>query len=98
MRNEVNGSLFLNQQGYVNKILKRFNMFDCKHVTLSLTNHFNLSSDFHPKTKDESHRMFKIPFANAIGYLMYLMICTRPNLAYSIIVLSRFMGNPSESH
>lgn len=32
IRNEENGYLFLNQQVYVNKILKIFIMFDRKHV------------------------------------------------------------------
>ena len=29
---------------------------------------------------------------------MYLMVCTRPDIAYAVSVLSRFMSNPKEKH
>ncbi|KAL2517787.1 Wall-associated receptor kinase-like 8 [Abeliophyllum distichum] len=38
--------------------------------------------------------MSNVPYANAIGSVMYSMITTRPNLAYAISFLSRFMSNP----
>ncbi|XP_052197308.1 secreted RxLR effector protein 161-like [Diospyros lotus] len=42
--------------------------------------------------------MEDIPYANVIGTIMYSMISTRPDLAYSISLLSRFMSNPGKSH
>ncbi|KAL5557814.1 hypothetical protein UlMin_034025, partial [Ulmus minor] len=35
-----------------------------------------------------------IPYASAVGSLMYAMVCTRPDLAYSASLVSRFMSNP----
>lgn len=89
---------FLNQHDYVNKILRRFNMLDCKSVTLSLANHFKLSSYFCPKTAEENDRMLNVLYANVIGFVMYLMVCTRLDLAFSISIISRFMSNPGEEH
>ena len=40
--------------------------------------------------------MKNVPYANAIGTIMYAMISTMPNLAYVISSLSRFMSNPSK--
>jgi hypothetical protein len=97
-RDKDKNMLFLNHHDYVIKILRKFNMFDCKPVTLPLANHFKLSSDFCPKTDEEFDRMSKIPYANVIGSVMYLMVCTRPDLAFSISILSRFMSNPGEEH
>ncbi|XP_035229654.1 secreted RxLR effector protein 161-like [Stegodyphus dumicola] len=37
-----------------------------------------------------------IPYREAVGALMYLMMGTRPDLAYSISVLSRKLENPSK--
>ncbi|XP_022891704.1 ankyrin repeat domain-containing protein 50-like [Olea europaea var. sylvestris] len=38
--------------------------------------------------------MEKVPYANAVGYIMYTMVCTRPDVAHAISTLSRFMANP----
>lgn len=40
LRNKDKDMLFLHQHDYIVKFLERFNMFDCKPVTLSLSNHF----------------------------------------------------------
>ncbi|XP_031268700.1 secreted RxLR effector protein 161-like [Pistacia vera] len=42
--------------------------------------------------------MESMPYANAIGSIMYSMISTRPDLSYSISLLSRFMSNPGWEH
>ena len=42
--------------------------------------------------------MENIPYTNVIGTIMYLMISTRPDLAYSISLLSRFMSNHEKVH
>ena len=39
-----------------------------------------------------------IPYASAIGSIMYAMLCTRPDVAYSISVTSRYQQNPGEAH
>lgn len=79
-------------------MLKFFYMFDCKSVILPLANHFKLSSDCYPKSKDEYDRMSKLPYSNVMGSVMYLMIGTRPNLSHSVSILSRFMSNPGEKY
>ncbi|KAL8094312.1 hypothetical protein AgCh_036005 [Apium graveolens] len=50
------------------------------------------------KTPEERERMSKIPYASAIGSIMYAMLCTRPDVAYSISVTSRYQSNPGEDH
>ena len=42
--------------------------------------------------------MEKIPYASAIGSIMYAMLCTRPDVAFALSVTSRFQANPGESH
>ena len=42
--------------------------------------------------------MSKITYANLVGSLMYVMACTRPDLAYPISMVSRFMENPGKIH
>ncbi len=42
--------------------------------------------------------MVKVPYQQAVGSLMYAMLCTRPDLAYPISVVSQHMANPSLEH
>ncbi|KAM6546251.1 hypothetical protein CsatB_026987 [Cannabis sativa] len=39
-----------------------------------------------------------IPYANCVGCLMYVMVCTRPDLAYAMSIVSRFVANPGQLH
>jgi hypothetical protein len=43
-------------------------------------------------------KMTNVPYASAIGSLMYAMVCTRPDLAYAVGLLSRFQSNPGQNH
>eukprot|EP00253_Pinus_taeda_P015538 PITA_15538 len=42
--------------------------------------------------------MSRVPYASAIGSLMYAMVCTRPDIAHAVGVLSRFMSKPGKEH
>ncbi|XP_031279083.1 secreted RxLR effector protein 161-like [Pistacia vera] len=39
-----------------------------------------------------------IPYASAVGSLMYAMLCTRPDIAYVVSVTSRYQSEPGEKH
>jgi|UniRef100_A0A2N9FJA2 hypothetical protein len=51
-----------------------------------------------PKTQDEQEKMARVPYANAIGSLMYAMMCTRPDICYVVGLVSRFQSNPRLAH
>lgn len=97
-RDRKNGTLFLNQTSYVKKILEKFSMIDAKAVTVPLAAHFLLSKDQSPKTETEMKSMKSVPYSNAIGSVMYLMVSTRPDIAYAVSCLSRYMSNPGMTH
>ena len=42
--------------------------------------------------------MSRVPYASAVRSLMFVMICTRPNIAQAIRVVSRYMANPGREH
>ena len=58
----------------------------------------NLYVEQCPKTREEEEDMSRVPYANAIGILMYAMVCTRPNIAHAVGVLSRYMSKPRKEH
>jgi len=41
--------------------------------------------------------MSRVPYASAVGSLMNVMVCTRPDLAYAISTVSQFMSNPRKN-
>ncbi|KAE8684638.1 Chitin elicitor receptor kinase 1 [Hibiscus syriacus] len=98
-RDTKSGTLMLSQAEYINKVLSRFNMQDAKPVSTPLGVHFRLSKDHQsPKTEEERAHMVKVTYASAIGSLMYDMVCTRPDIAHAVGVVSRYMNNPGKVH
>ena len=51
-----------------------------------------------PKTEAEKAEMEDIPYASAVGSIMYAMVCTRPDIAHAVGVVSRYMSNPGIQH
>ena len=96
IRDKANGTLKLSQSEYVKKVLSRFNMNEAKPVSTPLCSHFKLSKGQSLKTKEEREYMNKVPYASAVGSLMYVVVCTRPNIAHVVRVVSRFMSRPGK--
>ena len=42
--------------------------------------------------------MSHVPYASAIGSLMYAMVCTRSDIAHAVGVLRRYMSKPEKEH
>ena len=42
--------------------------------------------------------MQQIPYALAIGSMMYAQVCTRPDIAYIVGMLGRYLSNPGKDH
>lgn len=97
-RDEAAGKLFLSQAEYIQKVLERFRMQDAKPASVPLGSQFKLSKEDSPKNKEERSQMQNIPYASAIGSIMYAMVCTRPDIAHAVGVVSRFMGDPGKQH
>lgn len=88
------GLLTISQARYASKVLKRFGMENSKSVNTPIAQHFKLSMRDALETEMDNEYMSNKPYSQAVGSLMYLMVCTRPDLAYSSSLLSRFMSNP----
>src|SRR6266498_1479104 len=92
------GFLFLSQQGYIKKILHRFNMHDAKSISIPIARHFKLSVLQCPNKDEDFEYMSRVPYSSDVGSLMYAMVCSRPDLSYAISVVSRYMANPGKEH
>jgi hypothetical protein len=97
-RDRENGKLWLSQQRYVEKVLVRIDVNHVKPVNIPLDSNFKLSSGLCPSNKEEKDCMFRVPYANATGSLMYAMVSTGPYISHAVGVVSRYVENPSKEH
>ena len=97
-RDRKNVKLWLSQQKYVEKVLEKFRMNNLKPGNVPLASHFKISSVLSPRTNAEKQYMSHVPYANAVGNLMYAMVSTRPDISHAVGVVSKFMTNQSEEH
>jgi len=88
-RDGKNRKFTLSQNEYIEKVLKRFNMQNEKLVSTPFYIHFKLSKEMCPKTQEDVDYISKVPYASAVGSLMYAMVCTRPDIAHAVGVVSR---------
>ena len=88
----------LTQGSYLQKVLEKFGMNKSKSVSTPLAQHFKLSMKHAANTEEEKEYINKVPYASCVGSLMYSMVCTRPDLAHSMSVVSRFIANPGAEH
>ncbi|GJZ18409.1 retrovirus-related pol polyprotein from transposon TNT 1-94 [Tanacetum coccineum] len=98
VRDRGSRTLKVSQSGYVQKILNNYRMDNGKSVSVPLGAHFKVSLKDCPSNDWDVERMSKVPYANVVGSLMYLMVCTRPDIAYAVSIVSRYLANPGKNH
>ena len=94
-----NGVL-VHQSTYIKKILKRFNM-DKTHPLSSpmVVRSLDVKKDlFRPCEKGKELLGAEVPYLSAIGALMYLANCTRPDIAFSVNLLTMYSSTPTRRH
>ncbi|XP_070023085.1 secreted RxLR effector protein 161-like [Nicotiana sylvestris] len=57
-----------------------------------------LSLEMCPKTENEKEDMFRVPYSSAVGSLMYAMRSTRPDICYTVGLVSRYQSNLGRYH
>ena len=73
-------------------------MKDCNPLDTPVASGITLSLDMCPNTESTKKKMERVPYASAVGSLMYAMICIRPNICYAVGLVSRFQSNPGEQY
>jgi hypothetical protein len=88
----------LSQIMYIDKVLSRFNMNDSKKGFIPMSHGVTLSKTQCASSPDEQERMSRVPYASAIGSLMYAMLCTCLDILYALSVTIRYQSNPGDAH
>ena len=85
------GTVTITQRSYAMDVLKRFGMSDCHPATVPM-------EPRHQLEMVKSAPPHKFPYREIVGSLMYLMICSRPDLAFSVGRLARHLSAHLPSH
>ena len=86
-------TLTISQSNYVEKVLRKFGMENCKPVSTPL----EPGRKFQQLSQDDEP--FDVQtYQQAIGCLNYISKVTRPDIAAAVGVLSQYMSRPSKDH
>ncbi|GJY19225.1 hypothetical protein Tco_0390716 [Tanacetum coccineum] len=83
-RDRLKRLIRLSQDTYLDKILKRFKIENSKKGNLPLHHGIKISKDLCLKTNEELDIMSRVPYALALGSIMYDMTCTRPDVSFAL--------------
>ncbi|KAI3641430.1 hypothetical protein MIR68_000560 [Amoeboaphelidium protococcarum] len=87
-RDRVNKTITLDQTAYCDRILKKFDMDKSTPVSLPMVERPEFDVDF------EQPDVYR----SVVGSLMYLLVATRPDIAFAVSELSRAVSRPSQRH
>ncbi|KAA0048551.1 gag/pol protein [Cucumis melo var. makuwa] len=79
-------------------MLVRYSMQNYEKGLLPFKHGVHLSKEQCPKTPQEVENMRRIPYASTVGSLIYVMLCTRLSICYSVGIVSRYQSNLGLDH
>lgn len=86
-------TLFLGQQRMISDLLDKFQLDQARPSTVPISTSVTLS-----KSVGDPIDVSRYPYSSLIGSLMYISVCTRPDIAQSVGALARFMQVPTTVH
>ena len=96
------------QSAYIDTILKRFGLYDCNPVTYPLDKNHQINKattiDKATTNADNSSEVNTDTEVNinlcqqVVGFVMYTVIGTRPDIAFTVTRLSQFLTKPTKKH
>ena len=92
-RDRLNRTLTISQPNYIETILTKFGMSECKPVATPMD-----ANAIFNKLSDGDERFDRTTYQQAIGCLTYLATHTRPDISASVGILSKFMADPGPAH
>ncbi|GJX89824.1 retrotransposon protein, putative, ty1-copia subclass [Tanacetum coccineum] len=88
----------IGQNDYMDKILKIYKMDNSKRGHIPMQERLDLNKSQGAQTPKEVNRMKNVPYASAVGSIMYAVRCTRHDVVFAQNMTSRFQQNPGELH
>lgn len=98
-RDRAMRTISLSQTALIDRVVQQFGLKDAVPVSTPMDPGLQLSRKLHmPSTDDEHHLMSRTPYRSLVGSLMYLAIGTRPDIAYAVQQLCKFLDCYGHAH
>ena len=88
----------MNQMSYIDEVFKRFNMQECKPIGTLFNANFKLFKKLDEEFGNVQREMEGVPYKAGVGSLMYAMLATRADIAFTMNTGSQFMLKAGPSH
>ena len=98
LRDRPNRKLYVSQVDFVNKILKKINLYLCLPKSIPADPYARLTASLSPNSSPYAINPLSTRYREVIGCLMYIMTMTRPDFAYAVGQASQFCQNPGDGH
>tara|TARA_B100000513_G_scaffold134466_1_gene60444 strand:- start:24 stop:4298 length:4275 start_codon:yes stop_codon:yes gene_type:complete len=95
---QTDGHVKINQEKYINDMLRKYKMEDCKTHLVPAIEKKLTKDDCPPENSEYQVEMRKKPYRNLVGSLLYSAIWTRPDISYAVSACSRYLENPGSNH
>ena len=82
------GIILINQKDYISKILEKCKMTECYQTLTPAIPHSLLAAPTEKSNTTETY-----PYSSIVGQLLWISIMTRPDIAYQVGQLTRFISN-----
>ena len=91
-------TISINQHAYIEAVLERFNLTNTKPVLIPMEPNLQLPSQEGALTPKEAERIHAVPYAEAIGSVLWPAIISRPDVSYAVGALAHSIQNPTHRH
>ena len=91
-------TLSINQRAYIESMVEKFRLTNTKRVHTPMDPNVHYSTQQSPSSISQVGRMKGIPYAEAIGSILWPTVVSRPDTAFAVGILSQFMQNPGQAH
>ena len=96
-RNREKREITISQAEYIDKIVSKFDMSTAKPISLPIKRNLNLWPRENVSAAELDH-LSLLPYRQLIGCMMYLMTASRPDIAFALGKLSRYLATYTERH
>jgi hypothetical protein len=89
----------LSQTALIDCLILQFGQADSSPVSVPMTPGLKLCRILHSSLSASDHQVLtKFPYCSLVGSLLYLAVCTHPDISYTVQQLSQFLDSFSYEH
>ena len=91
-------TISINQSAYIQAMVNKFRLTNSAPVATPMVTGATFSTSNSPSIPTQVAHMRGIPYAEAIGSILWPVIVSQPDAAFAVSTLSQFLQNPGPAH